>query len=320
MPVAIDTVADVLRLHARGEVNLPSKVVLDLGERERGRINAMPAYLGGSYDVCGLKWIAGFPGNPAAIGLPRANAFVILNDSHTGLPLSVMDGSYISALRTGAVSGVGARALAREDTSSVGVIGAGVQAETQIAALRAARPGIDQVRVYDIVGERAERLAERVGAEPGLRATAAGSAEEAVRDADIVATVTVADEPIVRQAWLKPGVFLAHVGSYQEEEEAVVLESDLIVVDIWSEVLHRGTPLLARLHVAGRLAPEQTPIEIGAVLTGAHPGRTNPDQQIFYSPMGLGSEDVAVAHWVFRRAEELDLGQSLELWDRPAFG
>jgi ornithine cyclodeaminase/alanine dehydrogenase-like protein (mu-crystallin family) len=87
MPKSIDIVERVLALHDEGKVNLPSKVILDLGERERGRINAMPAYLGGDFEICGIKWIAGFPPNPTKLGIPRAHALIVLNDSATGVPL-----------------------------------------------------------------------------------------------------------------------------------------------------------------------------------------------------------------------------------------
>ena len=134
MPKAINIIEEVLALHDEGKVNLPSKVILDLGERERGRVNAMPAYLGGDAEICGIKWIAGFPHNPTKFGIPRAHALIILNDAETGVPLAIMDGTYISALRTGAVTGVGAKYLAKLDSQVVGIIGCGVQARTQIMA------------------------------------------------------------------------------------------------------------------------------------------------------------------------------------------
>ena len=136
MPEVMKSVERVLALHDEGKVNLPSKVILDLGERERGRINAMPAHIGGEIEICGMKWIAGFPPNPVKFGIPRAHALIILNDSWTGVPLAIMDGTYISAMRTGAVSGVGAKYLANPDSEVVGIIGCGVQARTQIMALR----------------------------------------------------------------------------------------------------------------------------------------------------------------------------------------
>ena len=111
---------DAFKLHHRGEVLLPHKVVLDMDERKRGRGNAMPGYVGGDYHAFGIKWIAGFPGNPARFGLPRGTGLTILNDAENGLPLAVMDCTLLSAMRTGAVTGVGARALARPDSASRG--------------------------------------------------------------------------------------------------------------------------------------------------------------------------------------------------------
>ncbi|MDY7042234.1 MAG: ornithine cyclodeaminase, partial [Chloroflexota bacterium] len=119
MQLTLKAVEDSFRLHHQGQTNLPWKTVLDLGERERGRVNAMPAYVGGPYDVCGIKWIAGFPGNPAKHKLPRATGLFVLNDSWTGVPLAVMDGTLISAMRTGAVTGVGAKYMARPDSEIV---------------------------------------------------------------------------------------------------------------------------------------------------------------------------------------------------------
>ena len=219
METALEAVEDALRLHHQGQVNLPYKIVLDMGERERGRGNAMPAYVGGEYDVFGIKWIAGFPRNPAEHGLPRGTGLFILNDAWKGIPLAVMDCTLLSAMRTGAVTGVGARYLARPDSKVVAMIGAGVQARTQLEALKIVIPGLEEVRTFDVRRETADAFAadmnSRFGGE-GLNVRAVDSPEEAVREADIVVTVTVADEPIVKERWIKRGSFFAAVGSYQE--------------------------------------------------------------------------------------------------------
>ena len=318
MPRTINVIEKLLALHAEGKVNLPSKVILDLGERERGRINAMPAYIGGDFEICGMKWIAGFPPNPVKYGIPRAHALIILNDSWTGVPLAVMDGTYISAMRTGAVTGVGAKYLANSDSEVVGIIGCGVQARTQIMAIKAAIPSVKLVKGYDIRGEASKQFTQWVSQELGIRGEAVGSAREAVEGADIIVTVTVAEEPIVKDAWLKKGSLFAHVGSYQEEEEAVVFNTDKVVVDVWEEVIHRGTPLLAKLYKAGRITDEKIYADIGDIVTGKKPGRTSRQERIFYSPLGLGSEDVAVASFVYREAKKKGLGVTLKLWDSPA--
>lgn len=317
MPKAINIIEEVLALHDEGKVNLPSKVILDLGERERGRINAMPAYLGGDSEICGIKWIAGFPPNPARFGIPRAHALIVLNDAETGVPLAIMDGTYISALRTGAVTGVGAKYLANPDSEVAGIIGCGVQAKTQIMAIKAAIPSIRFLKGFDIRPEASETLVQWASKELNIEAEAVASAHEAVEGSDIIATVTVADEPIVKDSWLKKGAFFAHVGSYQEEEEAVVFNADKVVVDLWHEVLHRGTPLLAKLYNAGRINEGKIYANIGEIIRGKKKGRVTRDERIFFSPLGLGSEDIGVAKFVYEEAKKRRLGISLKLWDHP---
>lgn len=318
MPEVMRSIESVLALHDEGKVNLPSKVILDLGERERGRINAMPAHIGGDIEICGMKWIAGFPPNPVKFGIPRAHALIVLNDSWTGVPLAIMDGTYISAMRTGAVTGVGAKYLANRDSEVVGIIGCGVQARTQIMAIKAAIPSVKLLKGYDVRAEASSQFTKWVSHELGIQAESVGSAKEAVVGSDIIATVTVADEPIVKDAWLKKGNLFVHVGSYQEEEEAVIFNSDKVVVDLWHEVLHRGTPLLAKLYNAGKIKEEKIYANIGEIIRGKKQGRTNREERIFFSPLGLGSEDVAVASFVYKEAKRKGLGVPLKLWDTPA--
>jgi N-[(2S)-2-amino-2-carboxyethyl]-L-glutamate dehydrogenase len=313
MPMVMDAVEDSFRLHHQGKTNLPHKTVLDLGERERGRGNAMPAYVGGEYDVFGIKWIAGFPKNPILHGLPRATGFFILNDSWTGIPLAIMDCTLLSAMRTGAVTGVGAKYLARSDAASVAMIGAGVQARTQLEALKVALPGLTEVRVFDIRHEAAEDYAAEMGHLLSMDARAVSSAEAAVRGADVVVTVTVANEPIVKEAWMKRGSYFAAVGSYQEEEFAVVENSDKVVVDGLEHVMHRGTPVIA-LMIAQRRLGQASILELGAIVCGATPGRETPDERIFFSPIGMGTEDVCVCTKVYRLAMEKGIGTKLKLW------
>jgi 2,3-diaminopropionate biosynthesis protein SbnB len=316
MAAALEAVEDAFRLHHQGKVNLPYKTVLDLGERERGRGNAMPAYVGGDYDVFGIKWIAGFPQNPTKFGLPRGTGLFILNDSWNGLPLAVMDCTLLSAMRTGAVTGVGAKYLARADSQSVAMIGAGVQARTQLEALTIVLPDLTEVRAYDIHRETAEAFVQEANSRygsKGLNAKAAGSPEEAVRDADIVVTVTVADEPIVKDRWMKRGSFFAAVGSYQEEEFEVVTSSDKVVVDGIDHVLHRETPIVALMIQQGKIKREDI-LELGAVVCGDKPGRTDPRERIFFSPIGMAIEDVCLCHKVYRLAREKGAGTKLGLF------
>jgi 2,3-diaminopropionate biosynthesis protein SbnB len=318
METALESVEDAFRLHHQGQVNLPYKTVLDLGERERGRGNAMPAYVGGEYDVFGIKWIAGFPKNPAEHDLPRGTGLFILNDAWKGIPLAVMDCTLLSAMRTGAVTGVGAKYLARPDSKSAAIIGAGVQARTQLEALMIVVPGLKEVRAYDIRRETAESFTGEMNhryAGADLRVRAVDTPEEAVREADIIVTVTVADEPIVKERWMKQGSFFAAVGSYQEEEFEVVSNSDKVVVDGIDHVLHRETPVIA-LMIDQRKIRREDILEIGAIVCGDQPGRTNPEERVFFSPIGMAIEDVCLCHQVYKLAKEKGLGSKLGLFGR----
>jgi 2,3-diaminopropionate biosynthesis protein SbnB len=313
MKLAMQAVEDSFVHHHQGRVILPYKTVLDMGERERGRCNAMPAYIGGEYDVFGIKWIAGFPQNPVRFGLPRGTGLLILNSAAKGIPLAVMDCTLLSAMRTGAVTGVGAKYLARPDSKSVAMIGAGVQARTQLEALLVAIPGLKQVRAYDIRKETAEKYAEEMSRKFGLEVRTVATAEDAVRNADIVVTGTVADEPIVKEAWMKPGSFFSAVGSYQEEEFDVVLNSDKIVVDSLEHVLHRETPVIALMLQRNMITSEKV-TDLGAIICGEAPSRENPQERIFFSPIGMSTEDICLTKKVYDLAREKGIGQKLSLF------
>jgi len=313
MAVAIESVEDAFRHFVAGKTLLPYKTVVDLGEIERGRGNAMPGYVGGDYEALGIKWIAGFPQNPRKHGLPRATGFFILNDSWTGVPLAIMDCTWLSALRTGAVTGAGAKLLARQDSESVAVIGAGVQGRTQLEALVVALPSIKSVRAFDINMETSKAFAKDMSEQFGLDVSAVDTAQEAVVGADIIVTVTVANEPIVKDAWLKPGSFFSAVGSYQEEEFEAVINSDLIVVDDTETVVHRGTPVVA-LMLADNMIERERVLDLGPMITGDIPGRTSDDQRVFFSPIGMGIHDICLCHKVYEAAKEKGIGTKLKLF------
>lgn len=314
MALTLKIVEETFTLHAQGKINMPHKTVLDLGERERGRINAMPSYVGGDYDVCGIKWISGFPQNPVKHRLPRGIGLLVVNDSWTGVPLAIMDATLISAMRTGAVTGVGAKYLANKNSEIVAVIGAGVQARTQLEALIPFLPSLKLVRVYDINLEASKTLATEMEQVLGVEFDVVEDPQSAVEGADVVVTITVADEPIVKNAWMKPGSLFVHVGSYQEEEEEVVTHSNKIVVDDWEAVLHRETPILAKMYLSGELSEEDIYSSLGEIVHGEKPGRESADERIFFAPIGMAMEDVAVALEIYRRAKEKGIGQSLPLF------
>ena len=320
MPAVIDVIERAFRVKAQGQVFMPPKVMITWSdepgtEELHGRIMAMPAYVGGEFDVAGLKWIPSVPSNPSR-GLPRANALVLLSDRETGLPLAVMDGTVVSAMRTGAVTGAAVRALADPAAGVACLLGAGVLANTQLDALRAVLPGLREVRVYDPDGDRAARLGARHSTD-GLRVHAVGSAEQAVRGAAVVVPATMAVQPTFAPEWLDPGVTVVLVSSLDGPLELHDL-TDLLVVDDWQhESTHPGR-YAERLVGAGLIPADGSgAVELADVISGRHAGRTDPAQRIVVTPVGLAMDDVAAARYVYDNASRLGLGTTLALRTGP---
>lgn len=320
MVAAMDDVEEVFCLYAAGDCVLPEKTVLQWqegpSEEKESHVNIMPGYVGGRFDVAGLKTIASFSRNPFERGLPRASALVVLHNTEVGLPLAVMDGTLISAMRTGAATGVGAKYLAREDVRRVGLIGAGVQSRTQLMALQVARPGIQQATVFDIHRGRAEAFAAEMSERLDLDVRVAEGAEEVVRQAEVLVTATTTTRPIVRDGWLAPGSLYAHVSGYECEYD-VIRSADKVLVDGWNLVQHRMFSTIAFMWRDGQFADEDIYAELGEVVSGQKPGRENDHEVIIFSPIGLGLHDIAVAGRIYETARRDGLGQKVTLWDKP---
>jgi len=320
MAAAMDDVEEVFRLHVAGDYVLPEKIVLQWDEppqdKKDNHVNVMPGYLGGRFDVAGLKVIASFPDNPFRRGLPRASGLLLLHDTEVGLPLAVMDGTLVSAMRTGAATGVATKYLAREDVTRVGLIGAGVQCRTQLMALQVARPGIQGAAVFDIRRDRAEAFAAEMSQRLDLDVRLAESAEQVVRGADVLVTATTTTQPIVRDGWLAPGSLYAHVSGYECEYD-VIRRADKVVVDDWNQVKHRMYSTVALMWRDGAFADDDLYAEVGQVVSGQKPGRENDREVIIFSPIGLALHDVAVASCVYEAAQSKGLGQKVTLWDSP---
>ena len=271
------------------------------------------------FDAAGFKAIASFPRNPFKRNLPRASALIVLHDTEVGLPLAVMDGTLISAMRTGAVSGVGAKYLAREKATRVGLIGAGVQSRTQLMALQVTRPGIREVAVFDIRRDRAMEFATEMGQRLGLEIRIVKSAEEAARQAEILVTATTnITKPIVHHGWLEPGSYYAHVSAYECQYE-VLRQADKVLVDDWDLVKARMYSTVALMWRDGEFSDDDLYAEMGQVVAGLKPGRERDDEVIIFSPIGLALHDVAVASSIYQSALSQGLGQKVPLWDRPAW-
>lgn len=304
VPEVVQTVEEVYRAHGNGTVSMPAKITLDMGASgEPNWMNAMPAYIP-HLKAAGIKWAGGFLHN-AARGLGYVMATIVINDPITGLPDGILDGVWITNARTGAATAVGTKCLSAPGPKTIACVGAGAQARSSLRAMHR-YVEMSAVRAADPNPKARDAFAAEMREVIGIPIMVTDSIEAAVRGADVVVTVTPADAPLVRREWLKPGVFVASMGSYQELDEAVVLEASKIVVDSWEQCAHRGE--LKKLVEAGRLGRHHIHAEIGEVLTGRKAGWEPSDHHILGVLIGLGSLDIAVARVVLGRARQRGLG------------
>ncbi len=309
MDEVIETVEEVFRAHGEHQVVLPCKITLNLASfGVEAWSNAMPAYVH-PLKASGIKWAGGYLNNPTKYGLSYIMATIILQDPEKGLPLAIMDGIHITNLRTGAAGAMTAKYVARQDSTKVAIVGAGVQGRTTLWALSRLF-NIASTKVVDVVFDSSARFAEEMSESLNVPVSAARIPEEAVVGADIVVTVTPANEPIVKNAWLKKGVTAISMGSYQEFDEEFTLSADRIVVDNWDQCSHRGE--LLPLVDKGLITKDNIACEIGEIVAGGAVGRESMDQRILAVPIGLGTHDIAVASKVYQRALEQGLGEYFE--------
>jgi ornithine cyclodeaminase len=246
--------------------------------------------------------------------LPRGIGLILLSDPQTGLPVAFLDGTVVSAMRTGAVSGLAARELARPASRTLTIYGAGVQARTQLLALERAMPELAEIRIVDPRPEQAQQFVEREQeGRPPIRVVT--DPREAAHGAEVVVPASMAPAPFIEPDWFEEGMLIISVSSHDPSLDTIAA-ADVIVTDDFShETYHPARPL-ARGLAAGILT-ERDAVALGAILAGDHPGRTSPDERILVSPVGLGIEDVAWGTAVYRRAVERGLGTPQRLWDEP---
>ena len=290
MPEVISAVEQAFRDLAEGRGSMPPKAYLSL---EQGDFRAMPAFLPGA---AGLKWVNVHPGNPVR-GLPTVMAVLIYNDPETGFPLAVMDATDITAYRTGATAAIAAKYLARKDSKTLGIIGAGRQAYTQIAA-HVEVFNFETIKIYDLSAESASKL---IAAFPGLPLIEAPLPETA--GCDIVCALTPAREPFIKWDWISPGAHINAVGADakgKEEFEPSVLKNALVVVDDLRQASSGGemnVPVSQGLY-----SVEEVYGNLADIIAGKKPGRSDRKTVTLFDSTGLAIEDIAVAKLLYDKA------------------
>ena len=294
-----------------GRTVMPVRLVVPLPQI-KGRLTSMPAYLSEG-NALGMKVVTYFQDNPGQ-GLPAILATIALYSIETGKLLVLMDGSYITAIRTACASAVATKALANPETPVLGVLGAGTQARTHIRALCKVRK-ITRVKVYSQSGKSAELLKKELESEVGIEIEPVRTALEAVRAADLLATVTTAKDPILSADWLKPGVHINAVGSHRpdiREIDGATIKRAKLVVDSRAAIKSECGDILLAIR-EGAIAEDHVIAEIGEVLAGSKPGRTGTEEMTLYKSVGIALQDVATAQLVYRKALDQKVGTIVEV-------
>jgi ornithine cyclodeaminase len=305
MASCIDACEQAFAAYATGRAETPSVIHLNVPEH-RGEIHVKAGHLHGA-EAFAVKVASGFPSN-ADRGLPTSDGMVVAFDAETGQPRALLlDGGYLTDLRTGAAGGVAARHLAPERVWTVAVIGTGAQARYQLDALALERPGFTTVRVWGRDAGHAAACVEELRVRPGLPEgcsfEVAGTAREAVDGADVIVTCTASRTALVQGDWLKLGAHVTAVGAddadKQELDPAILGRADVLVVDS-----RRQSAAIGELHhaLAAGLVTERKAVQLGEICAQVHPGRTSEDQLTVCDLTGLGVQDVAATNLVLANA------------------
>jgi ornithine cyclodeaminase len=314
MAQAIEVVKPAFAQLSTGKVDVPVRTGLDVPEHN-GVSFFMPAFLQES-DQLGVKIASVFPENLKR-SLPTIHALVAVIDSETGRPTAIMDGTYLTALRTGAATGAATDLLARSGAKSAAIIGAGGQARTQLEGVCEVRD-IEEVRVYSLRPESTASFAEEMqdaGGRIPQSVRAVSSAREALRGADIICTVTTARAPVFEDADLEAGVHINAVGSFTSEMQEVPEETirrGHVVVDSRAACWEEAGDLLIPLK-KGLISEGHIYAELGEILAGVKAGRGSDDEVTIFKSVGNAVQDVAVATKALEEARKHDLGVELEI-------
>jgi alanine dehydrogenase len=305
----IDAIEAAFAAYERGDVRMPAKSYIDLPQYE-GDFRSMPAYLDvGDWDAAGVKWVNVHTRNPSEYGLPTVMGTMIYSEPETAFPRAIMDGTELTMNRTGAAAAVATDHLAIEDARSLGIVGAGVQAYTQLEAIATIRP-IEEVVVSDIDEDRVDRFVEAFEDRFAVRG---GTPAEAAA-CDVCSTVTPVEEPIVTREMVGDRTHINAMGAdaagKHEIADEVLLDAKL-VIDDFEQCTHSG-----EINVpwsAGVLDADDVYGEIGEIVTGKKPGRTPEDGLSVFDSTGLAIQDVAAAHVVYEAADANGAGYAFDL-------
>jgi ornithine cyclodeaminase len=304
----LSEIEDVLRAQGEGRTVIAPRIVVGAETlpcvKMKGFMIAMAGYvLLDDKPMVGVKWLGEFEANPEK-NLPVVTALTVINDPDTGLPLAVADGTLITAYRTGAVTAIGAKYLARRNSSTVAIVGAGAQGRTHLLALNELFR-IQRVHVVDINAAVATKYAEEMSKATGLHISPMEDVRQAVEEAEIVIMATNANKPVLKGEWLRSGFFVGSIAMTEEFDDEVTSRADKIVVDDMEDV--ERTSLKSKFD-RGVLSPKDVYAQLSEIVVGRKAGREHDEEETLLVTAGMPIEDVAVLNGMYQLAKKKGLG------------
>ena len=297
--------------YSMGKAVMPVRLVVPLPQIQ-GRITSMPGYLTED-KALGMKVVTYFQNNPEQ-NLPAILATVMLFSASTGKMIAVMDGNYITAMRTACASAMATRVLANPETPVLGILGAGVQARAHIQALCRVRK-LKKIKLYSPSGMSARNIKRELEPAAGVAIDVAKSAEETVRNSNLVVTATTAQQPILKSEWLKPGAHVNAVGSHRPDSREIdgpTVARSKVVVDSREAIMAECGDILLAIKEKN-ITENHLHAEIGEVLARTKPGRSSASEVTVYKSVGIAIQDVATAQLLYRKAIEQNVGSNVEI-------
>ena len=291
---------------------MPPRVAVSDAD-QNGWYAFMPAQLK-NMGALGIKSVTVYKDNPSKHNLPATLATIILMDNETGKTVSVMDGGYLTAMRTGAVSGLATKYLARKNATVAGVLGTGVQARAQLLGMAAAHKLESIVCYSEDTPENRQKFASGMSEELGITTTVAASTRDVVERSHILALATTATTPIIDSDWVQEGTHINAIGSHapgvRELDTATVVKSKIVCDQVQACLAEAGD---IRIPIEeGALAEGDIYGEIGELVTGTKQGRENDQEITLFKSVGLSIQDISVAHYVYQKALERGVGTEFE--------
>ncbi|MCS7125818.1 MAG: hypothetical protein NZ929_02775 [Aigarchaeota archaeon] len=299
MKEVIEAIEEGFKSLAKGKVALPLRTRIRSLEHD-GDILSMPCLVE-DFNLYTNKIVSVYPKN-VDLGLQTIHAVIVAVDAVKGVPIGVIEAGYLTALRTGGISGVATKYLSREDSKTLAVIGCGYQARTQVMAIKEVRK-IGKVYAYDIIFEKAVKFAEEMKSRLNIEVEVVNSAREAVERADIIVTATTSKTPVVKREWIKLGTHINAIGAYTPDMREIDTETIIdakVVVDLKEAALSEAGDIITPIK-EGRYSEDRIYAELGEIVSGVKLGRTSSEEITVFKSVGLALQDNAATHALLKK-------------------